>query len=832
MKKSSASLSGRRLRALALGITLAALPLAAVHSQGVPRPRPRALTGFNVLTRNYNNQRTGANLQETVLTTANVNTSEFGKLFQLAVDEQVYAGILYVSNLQIAGGTHNVIYVATVNNSVFAFDADAAGAPLWQRNFNNGGRPTTHTEVGSTCGSYNDFSGNIGIVGTPVIDGNAGTIYFVTRVVNGSTTTQTLRALDITSGADRNPGSVVVSNAAFNVVTNNQRPALALSGGTVYVGWSSFCDTPPYHGLLIGFDATTLAQTGTFNVTAGSGAMKGGIWMAGAAPSFDASGNIYLPTGNGDSNGTTNFGQSVVRLTPKTLGVQDFFTPSNFSSLNVADLDLGSSGVVFLPGTNRIMVGGKEGKGYILNPSNLGHMVSGDTQVPQIFQAVDLAPRPSATHHVHNTMVTWNSPQGLNVYAWGENDFLHAFRFDTGSQTLDMPAFAVGSVLPPLGMPGGMMTISANGSQAGTGILWATTPKSGNANQMVVPGILYAFDAEDLTLLWSSAAAADDTLNFSKGAGGPLVARGKVYVASFSNSVSVYGERTGNTSPNLALNRPATGSAPCNANETPDKAFNGSVSGGNSDKFCSLAATKFLQVDLGSPMSLGRFIVRHAGAGGESANLDTRDFNIQVSSDGTNFTPVVTVTGNTSDVTTNDITPATGRFVRLNITTPTQTTDTAARIYELEVYGAGGSTPPPITFEAESLTVSDFTAGRTERVAVDAGYSGGQGVILEGQGAGDFVTFTVHVLEARTYDVQVGIKELNNRGMWQLDIGGANQGSVVDGFSVPAVFTTVDLGNVSFGSAGDKSFRFTVTGKNASATSFWLALDFVRLTPR
>src|SRR5260370_2829029 len=140
-----------------------------------------ALSQVSVLTRSYDNQRTGTNLSETVLTQSNVNPSQFGKLFQLEVDDQIFAQILYMPGLSIAGGTHNTIFRATPNNSVYAFDADTAAVPRWLRTFNNGGRPTHNTEVGSNCNPYLDFSGNIGIVGTPVIDDSTGTIYFVER---------------------------------------------------------------------------------------------------------------------------------------------------------------------------------------------------------------------------------------------------------------------------------------------------------------------------------------------------------------------------------------------------------------------------------------------------------------------------------------------------------------------------------------------------------------------------------------------------------------------------------------------------------------------------
>jgi outer membrane protein assembly factor BamB len=792
-------------------------------------PGALALGSVNVLTRNGNNQRTGANLDETTLNTSNVNASQFGKLFQLPVDDQVYSGILYASGVPIAGGSHNVIYVATVNNTVYAFDADTAGPPLWTKNYNGAGRPTNNTEVGGSCGTYRDFSGHIGIVSTPVIDASSSTIYFVTRVVNGGTVQQ-LRAVDITNGNDRlSP----VTIGTINSVTNNQRPALALSNGVIYVAWSSFCDTGPYHGRMLAFNASNLAQVGSFDaVPSGSGA---GIWMAGAGPAFDASGNIYVPTGNGtfDANtGGSNFGESMLRLGPQVLDRQDWFTPTDWSSLNGADLDFGGGGPVFIPGTNMFVAGGKGGTGYLINAGNLGH-VGGALQT---WAAVDTTPRPSATHHLHNAMVTWVSPSGTNVYAWGENDFAHVWRFNTSTQRLNMPAVASGTVLPPQGMPGGMMFISANNSQSGSGILWAATPHFGDANQAVVPGALYALNAETLALLWSSTTGVEnDSYNFAKGSP-PVVANGKVYVASMSNVVSVYGLRTTPSAQNLARGKTATAptSTSCATTEGPDKAVNGTVSGGNADKWCTHTAGAFLQVDLGSSMSIGQFIIEHAGAGGEAFNLNTKAYTITTSTDGTNFSsPVVSVSNNIQSITTHNITPVTARFLRLNITTPTQTTDTAARIYEFAAFAPLGTAPPStIQYEAESLPVAMFTAGRTERVALDAGYSGGQGVILEGHAANDFISFTANVPQARTYDIRVAIKRLGNRGIWQFDSNGTNLGPQVDGFATAASFPEIDLGNMAFSSAGNKTFRFTMTGKNASSTDFWIAIDYIKLIPQ
>jgi hypothetical protein len=500
-----------------------------------------ALSGFSVTQRAYNAQRTGANVSETALNTTNVNLATFAKLFTITVDDQVYAQPLYASGLSIAGGTHNVVFVATVNNTVSAFDADLAGTgnpvALWSRNFNNGGRPPNHTEVGQACGAgtYNDFSGNMGIVGTPVIDGTANTLFVVTRTVEGgSTFVQRIRALDVTNGNERVAARTI---GTIDPKTNNQRPALALSQGKVYVGWSSHCDTTPYEGRVLAFNTGDLSQANAFSAAPGNG--QAGIWMAGAGPVIDGSGNLYYPTGNGTWNGTSSFGESLLRLSP-TLGVQDFFTPSNFASLNASDNDLGSSGPIFVPGTSRLIMGGKGGGTcYLVDGNNMTHMTANDGGIPQKWHCVDPDNvRSGLTHHLHGSMVSWNSPGGLNLYTWGENDFGRMWRFN--GSTFNTPAASVANVLPPQGMPGGMMSLSANGTS--NGILWATMPLSGDANHNVVPGVLRAFDANDLTReLWNSTfTSVDNPQNFTKGTA-PVIANGKVYVAGLSNRVSVYG---------------------------------------------------------------------------------------------------------------------------------------------------------------------------------------------------------------------------------------------------------------------------------------------------
>jgi hypothetical protein len=526
---------------------------------------PLTLGAVNVLTRNYGNLRTGANLSETVLKPSNVNTSSFGKVFQVSVDDQVYAGLLYASAVPIAGRNHNVFYVATVNNTVYAFDADVGGAPLWSKNFNGTGRASRNSET--PCGPTGNFNflSNIGIVGTPVIDGPSGTMYFVTRTVEGTSTIQRVRAIDITTGLDRSNSPKVISmtapgtglgsvggNIAFDPFAQNQRPALALSRGVVYVAWAAYCDKGNYHGWTAGFDATTLNLTGASNDTP-NGAMAG-IWMGGAGPVADANGFVYVTSGNGDWNGTSNFGETLLKLSPSTLARSSFFTPGNVAALNAADDDLSSSGPMMLPIAGNLMVtGSKEGKIYMLSSaaSNIGGMASGDTQIPQVFQAVVPSVRPSNTHHIHSAPLAWQSPQGLNLYVWGENDFLRMYRFNAATQKFNTTPAASGSILPPIGMPGGMLAVSANGSAAGTGVVWATVPKSGDASGSTVPGTLRAFDAETLALLWSSTtntSGADDTFNLAK-FNVPTVANGRVYVASFSNSVSVYGLRGSGSAP-------------------------------------------------------------------------------------------------------------------------------------------------------------------------------------------------------------------------------------------------------------------------------------------
>ncbi|WP_437304272.1 pyrrolo-quinoline quinone [Sorangium sp. So ce388] len=502
-----------------------------------------------VLTFHNDNARTGANLAETTLTTENVRASQFGLLFRRAVDDQIYAQPLYVPGVAIPGqGTRDVVYVATMNNSVYAFDArdPQAGEPLWHVNFNdpaNGVTPVDHLDVGQACGVYRDISGNIGILSTPVIDEATGTIYVVPKTKeNGGEQVYRLRALDLATGAER-PNSPVVLEASapgtgegsadgtvvFDAAIENQRPALALANGMVYIAFAGYCDTGPYHGWVLAHDAATLKQRAAWNDTPGGWA--GGIWMAGQGVSVDADGSVYLLTGNGTFDGAEDFGSSVVRLSPE-LEVLDHFTPYNVDHLNELDLDLGSSGALLLPRSSLLVGAGKGGYVYVLDRDHLGGFnPEGDTQILQSF--------PVTPDHVHGSPIAWDLPDGPRIYVWGENNHLRGFRWD-GAQF--QPAGQSERPAPP-GMPGGILSLSANGSAPGTGIVWATHPLRGDANQAVRPGVLEAFDAADLArVLWTSqqVAARDDCGDFAKFSP-PTIADGKVFLPSFSNQLCVYG---------------------------------------------------------------------------------------------------------------------------------------------------------------------------------------------------------------------------------------------------------------------------------------------------
>jgi hypothetical protein len=505
---------------------------------------------INVFTNRYDQARTGANLTETILTVANVNAARFGKLYSYPVDGTVYAQPLYASGLTINGAVHNVLFVATMNDKVYAFDADSRSAtPLWTTDFTNppSVTPVAMTDILPT--NPGNIIGNVGIQGTPVIDPAAHTVYLVARTKESGNYVQRLHALDITTGRERSgspvtitgsvPGtsgdSTVVGNTrviTFDPKVHVQRPGLALTNGVVLVAWAAHEDITPSHGWIMGFDASTLARVGIFAVI--QDGYLGGIWQGGRAPAIDAVGNAYFATGNGQWDGSRNFGDSLLKFQVARTGMTllDYFTPGNEATLNSNDYDLSGSGFTLLPETSLLLGGGKEGVLYLIDATKLGHKVTNDTQIVEKI--------PVNGGHVMGGPVYWNSASaGPLVYNWSEKDVLLAYRFSNGK--LVTPPYAAGHVLSP-GHPGGSLTVSAHGSASNTGIIWAAMPTSQDLKHIVGAGILRAFNAETLAEIWNSDQVASrdrlgDLMKFVP----PVVANGRVYLPNHDNAVNVYG---------------------------------------------------------------------------------------------------------------------------------------------------------------------------------------------------------------------------------------------------------------------------------------------------
>ena len=527
----------------------------------------------SVLTQHNDLHRTGWMNQESKLNQSNVNAATFGKLYTRYVDDQIYAQPLVVSNISVGGKTRNVLFVATVSNSIYAFDADdSTAATLWQVNLTPSGyRVISHNDMTCDWGGYGDMNSNIGIVGTPVIDPNTKTLYVVARSVSTTTGTfvQYLHAIDIITGADKPnsptyitatyPGSTpdaVNGIITFDEKKQNQRPGLLLYNNVIYIAWASHCDYKTYHGWVIGYDATTLQQKYVYNDTPdGSNGMpgSGGIWMSGQAPTVDDQGYIYVATGNGSvghmftnparPNDTINRGESLLKLSTQSgnLKVVDFFTPHDWLDMEDGDLDYGSDGVMIIPNTTISVSGSKQSYLYVVNTNGLGGTTDNDAGAKQIL---DINAEFNGDKHIHGTPIYFrNNLKKEYIYVWAEDGLLKQIPFIRKKQIFDTANTVIGTTLLPEGMPGAMLAVSSNYLKRNTGIVWASHPLSGNADGNTVPGIFQAFDANDVTHeLWNSQqnVARDGSGNFAKFVC-PTVANGKVYLATFSNKLLVYG---------------------------------------------------------------------------------------------------------------------------------------------------------------------------------------------------------------------------------------------------------------------------------------------------
>jgi hypothetical protein len=498
-------------------------------------------SSVDVVTYHYDTFRSGQNLNETTLTTANVKSTTFGKKGEFMVDGLVDAQPLYLSQVSVGGQTKNVLYVATEHGSVYAFDADSINGTtstfLWKTSTLGSGETTSDNRG---CGQV---SPEIGITSTPVIDRTRNAIYVVAMSKDSKGNYfQRLHALNLSTGSELFSGPMTITatypgtgdnssggNVVFDPKQYKERPGLLQIGGTIYTTWSSHCDAQPYTSWVMAFSADTLAQTSVLNLVPNGS--EGGIWMAGAAPAADASGNIYFIVGNGDFDTTLNAsnfpvngncGNCFVKLSSGQLKLLDYFTPLNTVSESNADTDFGSGGPLLLPDlvdgngqTRHLAVGaGKDANIYVVDRDNMGKFNSSADNNYQVISG--------------QIGGVWSKPSYFNgtVYYGAVSDALKAFPV-TSAQLAATPSSQSSH---SFGYPGTTPSISANGTN--NGIVWAVDNG----------GILFAYDATNLTNeLYDSNQAANNRDHFSGNKFiTPMVVNGKVYVGT-PNSVAVFG---------------------------------------------------------------------------------------------------------------------------------------------------------------------------------------------------------------------------------------------------------------------------------------------------
>ncbi len=509
-------------------------------------PPPPGTGGTDVTTYHNDNARTGQNLSETILTSSNVNSTNFGKLFVISVDGKVDAQPLYLGQINVGSqGTHNVLFVATEHGSVYAFDADT-GSALWQVSTVPPGE-TTSDDHGCS-----QVTPEIGVTSTPVIDrkaGTNGTIYVVAMSKDGSGKYhQRLHALDVTTGAEEVGGPTDIQasfpgtgdNSSGGKVTFDagqyaERAGLTLVNGVVYTAWTSHCDIRPYTGWLIGYDQGTLAQVSVLNFTPNGN--EGSVWMAGSGPAVDSSGNIFLLDANGTFDPALNssgfpaqgdFGNAFLKISTanKQLAVADYFEMFNQAGENGSDEDLGSGGALVLPdltdssnNTRHLAVGaGKDANIYVVDRDAMGKFTPGSNNIYEEIQGALAGEVFSMPAYFNNT-----------VYYGAVGDRIKAFAI-TNAKLASAPGSQTATAF---GFPGSTPSISANGTSGA--ILWAA--ENGGA------AVLHAYDATNLaTELYNGNQASGGRDQF--GAGNkfitPMVTNGKVYVGT-TNGVGVFG---------------------------------------------------------------------------------------------------------------------------------------------------------------------------------------------------------------------------------------------------------------------------------------------------
>jgi hypothetical protein len=498
-------------------------------------------------TYHYDNARTGQNTHEYALSPAVVHAGSFGKLFACSVDGHIYAEPLYAANLAIAGGTHNVIFVATEHDSVYAFDADDPSChQYWHTNFLAAGGSTIPANDAGEGGNLPE----VGITGTPVLDVAQGSLFVVAATKLGTSYFQNLHALDLSSGTEKAASPVAItgsSTIAFNPLIEGQRSALVLVNNVVYVASASHDDLGAYHGIITGFDATSLQPVTAFNVTPHG--VQGGIWMSGSGPAADSAGNLFVSSGNGTFDNFTgaippvapndDLGDSILELsTLGGLALSGFFTPADQAYLQQYDYDLGSGGVVLLPDElgssahpHLLLAGDKLGRLYLVDRDNLGGYTANGPD--QDLQTIPVTSATSINRSIFSTPAVWNG----TVFIAPGADALKAFPL-SGASLATNPADQTGETQ---GYMGASPVITSQGTTSG--IVWVLdNDASGPINGSPVgPAILRAYDATNLhSLLYSSDALAADRCGNAIKFTVPTIANGKVYVGGQSQ-MTVYG---------------------------------------------------------------------------------------------------------------------------------------------------------------------------------------------------------------------------------------------------------------------------------------------------
>jgi hypothetical protein len=559
------------------------------------------LFGADVLTQRNDNFRSGLNLAETSLTPDSLKTPGlFHKLYYRILDADAYAQPLYVSDLEIQGARHNLIFVATENNSIYAYEDDPNDrrphqAPFWKANLGPA-IPTVelNQDLGDSPPGCTDLTPLIGATGTPVIDRSNNVLYVVAKTKSSGVYTHTLHAIDIRTGQILRrtvieasaPGRGIGSNGSGRIVfqpaVQMNRPGLLWDHDRLYIAFGGHCDSGDFHGWLLAYNAADFKQMDAFITTpntVGKYNGQGSIWQSGAGPAADEAGNVYVTVGNGGYDAALgDFGDSVLKLgwTNSKLSVTGWFTPSDENILKIQDADFGSVGPLLVPGSDLLVTGSKEGKLYLLDCSAM----NGATHDLEEFQ---VTPGPyyfgPATNYgsvrywnIHGTPLEFQTTNGRLVFVCGEEDPVKAFRLATTSSNGTARFEAESPVAtsderaafpsertrlsnspvpnPNVWMPGGFLALSCNSIKANTAILWALMPLDGNANGRVIHGVLRAFDPVNflarpdgslrIQQLWSSdhdGGRSEDSLGMYAKFSTPTIANGHVITTTFQEEV-------------------------------------------------------------------------------------------------------------------------------------------------------------------------------------------------------------------------------------------------------------------------------------------------------